>query len=474
MSKILLVEDDQNLSEIYNARLSAEGYDVLDAANGEDALAIAAKEKPDLVISDVMMPRVSGFEMLDILRHTDGMQAVKIIMLTALGQDNDRSKASELGADRYLVKSQVTLEDIVNAAKELLGDAAPAGDDTAATPEPAVEASTPAPAPAATATPATPVVQPVVEAPEPEPAAASQPVGTTDPVATATPVAPSPAPTTDDPTAAAPVVAPSDEIAGTSGSAATFASATPTPTPDNTSASVPASDDTSGSQLAAAEPIAEEEAELQEQLATSPLTEDADTAAPTADSTADFSTPVANDPGSAAAPVAEQPATEAPGMADAPVEPTQSAPEVVPTPGFSANSASMDDANNSQSTTSSETEQPVSTSEQTEPPAPAQTAPSNHDEVLAAALKELEGESGPETTSGNPVAATPTTLAPDSPSDGSNAISGRKVIQPPEAPDKPDINQLLSNDAAENGSEQVPSDQAKPLDAPDSPGNISL
>ncbi len=158
MSKILLVEDDQNLSEIYEARLSAEGYEIVSAANGEDALAIAAKEKPDLVISDVMMPRVSGFEMLDILRHTDGMQAVKTIMLTALGQDNDRSKASELGADRYLVKSQVTLEDIVNTAKELLGDEAPAS-----------ETATPA-------TPATPVATSDSVAPPPSHSTSDTPV----------------------------------------------------------------------------------------------------------------------------------------------------------------------------------------------------------------------------------------------------------------------------------------------------------
>ena len=90
MAKILLVEDDNNLREIYEARLQAEGYDIVSAMDGEEALVVAKKEKPDLIISDVMMPRISGFEMLDILRNTDGLKEVKVIMLTALGQAEDK------------------------------------------------------------------------------------------------------------------------------------------------------------------------------------------------------------------------------------------------------------------------------------------------------------------------------------------------------------------------------------------------
>ena len=70
MSKIMLVEDDNNLREIYEARLMAEGYEIVTARDGEEALAIAVKERPDLIISDVMMPKISGFDMLDILRST--------------------------------------------------------------------------------------------------------------------------------------------------------------------------------------------------------------------------------------------------------------------------------------------------------------------------------------------------------------------------------------------------------------------
>src|SRR3982750_4903912 len=127
MAKILLVEDDNNLREIYSARLQAEGYEIVSAKDGEEALVVAKNEKPDLIISDVMMPKISGFEMLDILRNTDGLKDVKVIMLTALGQADDQARANKLGADKYLVKSQVTLEDIVKTHHQLLTDtAAPA------------------------------------------------------------------------------------------------------------------------------------------------------------------------------------------------------------------------------------------------------------------------------------------------------------------------------------------------------------
>jgi CheY-like chemotaxis protein len=192
MAKILLVEDDNNLREIYEARLQAEGYTIISARDGEEALVFAKNEKPDLVISDVMMPKISGFEMLDILRNTEGLKQVKVIMLTALGQADDQQRASRLGADHYLVKSQVTLEDIVKVAHELLQDEpAPESAPPLAAPEPP-----PPPAP----TPVAPVPAPVVStplavplepayAPSPAPIAPAPPA-VPDLVAPAIPIAP--------------------------------------------------------------------------------------------------------------------------------------------------------------------------------------------------------------------------------------------------------------------------------------------
>ena len=120
MSKIMLVEDDNNLREIYGERLIAEGYEIVSAKDGEEALAMAVKEKPDLIISDVMMPKISGFDMLDILRQTPETKNTKVIMMTALSQAEDKERASSLGADKYLVKSQVTLEDVARVVHDVL------------------------------------------------------------------------------------------------------------------------------------------------------------------------------------------------------------------------------------------------------------------------------------------------------------------------------------------------------------------
>ena len=123
MTKILLVEDDKSLREIYGVRLLAEGYDIVSAGDGEEALAMAIKERPNLIVSDVMMPKISGFDMLDILRSTTETKDIKVIMMTALSSEDQRARGQALGADRYLVKSQVGIEDVVRTVHEVLGDA---------------------------------------------------------------------------------------------------------------------------------------------------------------------------------------------------------------------------------------------------------------------------------------------------------------------------------------------------------------
>lgn len=120
--KIMVVEDDAALREIYSIRITAEGYDVVSAGDGEEALAVAVREKPDLVLADVMMPKISGFDMLDILRNTPETAKTKVIMMTALSSEDQRARGESLGCDRYLVKSQVGIEDMVATIHEVLGD----------------------------------------------------------------------------------------------------------------------------------------------------------------------------------------------------------------------------------------------------------------------------------------------------------------------------------------------------------------
>ena len=150
--KILLVEDDKSLREIYGVRLLAEGYDIVSAGDGEEALAMAIKERPQLIISDVMMPKISGFDMLDILRSTTETRGIKVIIMTALSSQDQRMRGEALGADRYLVKSQVGIEDVVRAVHDVLGD-------TGVSHRPAAH-TTPEPQPSAPANPVPPASQP--------------------------------------------------------------------------------------------------------------------------------------------------------------------------------------------------------------------------------------------------------------------------------------------------------------------------
>lgn len=117
---ILLVEDDDNLANVYEMRLQAEGFKTVRVSNGEEALQAALQSKPDLILLDVMMPKVSGFDVLDILRATPETADAKIIMLTALSQDADRERAESLGVNDYLVKSQVVIADVVDRIKQHL------------------------------------------------------------------------------------------------------------------------------------------------------------------------------------------------------------------------------------------------------------------------------------------------------------------------------------------------------------------
>lgn len=119
--KILLVEDDAALASVYRARLELEGFDIREVANGEDALSATIEYKPDLILLDAMMPKISGFDVLDILRNTPETANVRIIMLTALSQPKDKERAENLGVDDYMVKSQVVIGDVVTRVKHHLG-----------------------------------------------------------------------------------------------------------------------------------------------------------------------------------------------------------------------------------------------------------------------------------------------------------------------------------------------------------------
>jgi DNA-binding response OmpR family regulator len=119
--KILLVEDDEALASVYKSRLDIEGFDTRGVYNGEDALSAAIDFKPDLILLDAMMPKISGFDVLDILRNTPETARIRVIMLTALSQPKDKERAEALGVNDYLVKSQVVIGDVIERVKFHLG-----------------------------------------------------------------------------------------------------------------------------------------------------------------------------------------------------------------------------------------------------------------------------------------------------------------------------------------------------------------
>ncbi|MBN1825321.1 MAG: response regulator [Candidatus Eisenbacteria bacterium] len=102
--KILIVDDEVYILHILDFSLGAEGYEVITAADGEEAIERAKKEKPDLVVLDIMMPKVDGFEACRRLKADSDTSAIPVILLTAKGREVDRRMGMEVGADDYIVK----------------------------------------------------------------------------------------------------------------------------------------------------------------------------------------------------------------------------------------------------------------------------------------------------------------------------------------------------------------------------------
>ena len=117
--KILVADDEPNIVISLEYLLRREGYSVLIARDGQEALETIAREHPDLVLLDVMMPKKTGFEVCQEVRAIDALASIKIIMLTAKGRDTDVAKGLALGADAYITKPFSTRE-LVQKVAELL------------------------------------------------------------------------------------------------------------------------------------------------------------------------------------------------------------------------------------------------------------------------------------------------------------------------------------------------------------------
>lgn len=117
---ILLVDDDVILVEMYNERLKMEGFNVLIAKNGDEGLKLAKEKKPDLILLDIMMPKINGLDVLRELKADSATKGIPVLLLTALIQESDRVKGLTEGADDYIVKSETMPAEVMEKIKKNL------------------------------------------------------------------------------------------------------------------------------------------------------------------------------------------------------------------------------------------------------------------------------------------------------------------------------------------------------------------
>ena len=118
MKKILFIEDESALQKTFGEVLKQEGYEMIPALDGEIGLRLAKSEKPDLILLDLILPRINGFEVLKQLKIDEETKSIPIIILTNLEKAEDIQKALELGAATYLVKANYTLAEVVEKVKK--------------------------------------------------------------------------------------------------------------------------------------------------------------------------------------------------------------------------------------------------------------------------------------------------------------------------------------------------------------------
>ncbi len=118
--RVLVAEDDRYLRRAAEARLRQQGFTVLTASDGEEALRVARTEKPDLILLDLIMPKMQGFEVLRALKEAETTAAIPVIVLSNLGQESDRAQCLQGGAVAYFVKANLSLHDLVRAVQTTL------------------------------------------------------------------------------------------------------------------------------------------------------------------------------------------------------------------------------------------------------------------------------------------------------------------------------------------------------------------
>ena len=120
--KIILVEDDPFLASMYVSKLETANYEIMSEEDGKKGYELIAKEKPDLVLLDILLPGMDGFEVLKKLKDNEELKNIPVILLTNLGQKNDVEKGLDLGADDYLIKAHVTPSEVIEKIKKAVNN----------------------------------------------------------------------------------------------------------------------------------------------------------------------------------------------------------------------------------------------------------------------------------------------------------------------------------------------------------------
>ena len=120
LKKIMIIEDDRFLSSLMKARLEKEGFAVIQAFDGEEAMEMLKQELPSLVILDLIMPKVTGFEVLQMISITPQLEKVPVVIVSNLAQDSDIEKARQLGAREYFVKVKISIDDLISKIETLV------------------------------------------------------------------------------------------------------------------------------------------------------------------------------------------------------------------------------------------------------------------------------------------------------------------------------------------------------------------
>ena len=118
--KILIIEDDKFLAKMLSRMLESNNFDIALASSGKEGLKKAASEKPELILLDIMLPDVDGFEVLGSLRKAEATKTIPVVILSNLGQPEDMAQGRNLGVQDYLVKSDLSLDEVVNKVRKYL------------------------------------------------------------------------------------------------------------------------------------------------------------------------------------------------------------------------------------------------------------------------------------------------------------------------------------------------------------------